>query len=157
LKKVFIAIIVMVAVLSIAGTGSWALLNDTETASATFTAGIWGPQNVLIDIKPDDATNTINPESNGVIKVAVLTTSDFDATYVDADRVWFGPLKAVPERWEITDIDNNLSLDMVLTFRTEDTGIRNGDTTVELIGFTLQNRDFKGVDAVRTVPFRDDE
>ena len=158
MKKLLISLLLLATVLSLAGFGSMAMLNDSEISTgSTFTAGTWGPQTVTIEIKADDDTNTINPNSNGVIKVAVLTTLDFNATYIDVDRVFFGPMMAVPESWEITDFDNDLDLDMVLTFRTQDTGLRNGDTQAQLIGCTVQNKEFKGVDTVRTVPLCNDE
>jgi predicted ribosomally synthesized peptide with SipW-like signal peptide len=152
-KKALLILMLLVTVLSLAGVGSSALLSDSEQASFTFTAGTWGAetQTVTIYVKQGDWA-PINPGSNGVIKVFILTDLDFDATYIDPDTVLFGRGKAVPERFEITDINNDLRRDMVLTFDTEDTGIRSGDTEVELTGFTVDNKEFKGVGTVRTVP-----
>jgi len=45
---------------------------------------------VEIDIKPGSYPNSINPNSNGVIPVAILTTPSFDATTVDPLSVKFG-------------------------------------------------------------------
>ena len=36
-----------------------------------------------IDIKPGSDPNPINPGSNGLIPVAILSSEDFDATTVD--------------------------------------------------------------------------
>lgn len=46
---------------------------------------------VDIDIKPGSFPNTINPKSERVIPVAILTTDTFDATTVDPLSVKFGP------------------------------------------------------------------
>ena len=43
---------------------------------------------VDIDIKPGSTPNTINLGSNGVIPVAILSNDTFDATLVDADKVF---------------------------------------------------------------------
>ena len=42
---------------------------------------------VPIDIRPGDYPNNINLRSKGAIPVAILSTSDFDATTVDPDTV----------------------------------------------------------------------
>jgi predicted ribosomally synthesized peptide with SipW-like signal peptide len=147
-----IGLMVMAVALSAVGTGSLAMLRDSETAAATFTAGTWGPQTVAINIEPDGDNSAINPEIDGTIKVAILTGFDFDALSIDVNRVFFGPGRAVPADREIIDADNDGDMDMVMSFRTQDTGIKNGDTQAELTGVTLQNKDFKGVTALRTVP-----
>jgi hypothetical protein len=46
---------------------------------------------VALDTKPRSFPNAINPNSNGVIPVAILTTDAFDATTVDPLSVEFGP------------------------------------------------------------------
>jgi hypothetical protein len=43
---------------------------------------------VTIDIKPGSYPNSINLGSNGVVPVAILSTSDFDATLISADTVF---------------------------------------------------------------------
>jgi predicted ribosomally synthesized peptide with SipW-like signal peptide len=151
-RIVLFGLLTLALVLGVAGTGSLAMFNDKETAAATFTAGTWGPQTVMIDIKPGEADNTVNPGSNGVLKVAVLTDAGFDALKIDPHRIYFGPGQAVPKSWDISDVETDGDWDIVFTFRMEDTGIRSGDTQAELNGFTIQNREFKGVDVLRTVP-----
>jgi predicted ribosomally synthesized peptide with SipW-like signal peptide len=150
-KKLLLILMLLVTVLSLAGVGSRALLSDSEQATFTFTAGTWGAQTVTIYVKQGDWA-PINPGSNGVIKVFILTDLDFDATYIDPGTVLFGRGKAAPVRFEITDVNNDLRRDMVFTFRTEDTGICSGDTEVELTGSTVDNKEFIGVGTVRTVP-----
>jgi len=148
----------LAAVLSVAGVGSLAYFTDSETSTGnTFTAAVWGPIVVQIDIKPGSNPNSINPDSEGVIPVAILTTPDFDAYFVDAETVRFGPLGAWAEHWALEDVDGDGDEDMILHFRTQDTGIRAGDTEAELTGKTWDGMDIYGSDSVRTVPPWDDE
>jgi hypothetical protein len=51
---------------------------------------------VQIDIKPGGTPNAINPRDQGVIPVAVLSSSTFDATQLDPATVRFGNSGAVP-------------------------------------------------------------
>jgi len=112
---------------------------------------------IEIDIKPGSFPNSINLKSKGVIPVAILTTEDFDATTVDADTVRFGPNEAekVHKRAHVQDADGDGDLDMVLHFKTQDTGIAPGDTEACLTGQTYDGLPIVGCDSVRIVPDRD--
>jgi hypothetical protein len=109
---------------------------------------------VEIDIKPGSFPNSINPNSKGVIPVAILTTGDFDATTVDASTVEFGPNGAaiIHQNAHLEDVDGDGDIDMVLHFRTQDTGIAHGDTEASLSGETFDGVDILGTDSIRTVP-----
>lgn len=134
MKRILFSLMTLVAVLSVAGVGSLAHLTDTETSAGnTFTAAVWSIE-VEIDIKPGSYPNSINPDSEGVIPVAILTTAIFDAADVDASTVRFGPAEAWAEQWALEDVDNDGDEDMILHFRTQDTGIKAGDTEAELVG-----------------------
>ena len=148
----------LAAVLTVAGTGAFAYFSDTEASIGnTFTAGTWGPIEVEIDIKPGSFPNSINPDSEGVIPVAILTTAEFDASVVDGETVRFGPLGAWAENWALEDVDSDGDEDMILHFRTQETGIMAGDTEAELRGETVHGWAIHGSDSVRTVPPWDDE
>lgn len=159
MKRILFSLMMLAAVLSVAGFGSLAHLADTETSTGNiFTAAEWGVIRVEIDIKPGSNPNSINPDSEGVIPVAILTTYDFDAYYVDAETVRFGPAGAwAEEDWALEDVDGDGDLDMILHFRTQDTGIIAGDVQAELVGKTLDGTDIRGSDSVRTVPPWDGE
>ena len=101
---------------------------------------------VSIDIKPGSDPNSINCRHNGVIPVAILTTSDFDATTVDPSTVGFGPSAA-----SATHVDGDGDMDMVLHFRQQDTGIACGDEEACLTGETTDGTAIEGCDAIRTV------
>jgi len=123
----------------------------------------WQPLLVIpvdIDIKPGGDPNSISLGSGGVIPVAVLTTSDFDATTVDPSTVCFGDAEAPAERdcsekdgrGHLEDADADGDQDMVLHYETPQTGIDPGDTEACLTGETLDGTAMEGCDAVRIVP-----
>ena len=143
----------MATVLSAVGAGSLAYFSDTETSSGnTFTAGVWGPIEVQIDIMPGSDINPINSGQGGVIPVAILTTADFDASNVDAGTVRFGPDEAQAVHSALEDVDGDGDIDMILHFDTLATGIATGDTQAELVGETFGGIAIHGIDSVRTVP-----
>ena len=118
---------------------------------------------VTIDIKPGSFPNSINPGSQGVIPVAILTTStaqgdplDFDATTVDPLSVTFGPDGATEAhgRGHIEDVDGDGDLDLVLHFNTQETGIQCGDTSASLTGTTFSGFAISGSDSIVTVGCR---
>jgi len=151
LKPTLFSLMALAAVLSLAGAGSFAYFSDIETSTGnTFSAGTCGPAE--IDIKPGSFPNSIDPDSKGVIPVAILTTDDFDAATVDAETVRFGPDKAKAEHWALEDVDDDGDEDMILHFRTQDTGIAAGDTEAELAGKTVDGWEISDSDSVRTVP-----
>lgn len=108
-------------------------------------------QIVDTDIKPGSEPNSINLKSNGIIPVAILTTPSFDATQVDVTTVKFGPDQAQEThgKGHLEDIDSDGDLDLVLHFKTQETGIENGDTQVCLTGATLEGTSIEGCDLVR--------
>lgn len=106
-----------------------------------------------IDIKPGSDPNDVDPESKGVIPVAVLSTEAFDATQVDPLSVAFGPSGAAEahERSHIEDIDDDGDADVILHFKTQETGIHCGDIEATLTGMTFGGEAITGSDAINTV------
>jgi hypothetical protein len=108
---------------------------------------------VALDIKPGTVPNPINPKSHGVIPVAILTTSTFDATTVDPMSVRFGPrgAKEAHNKGHIEDVNRDGEPDLVLHFKIQATGITCGDTSASLTGETRDGDPIQGSDAITTV------
>jgi hypothetical protein len=108
---------------------------------------------VRLDIKPGESSNSINPRSNGVIPVAILTTDSFDATTVDSTTVLFGTTgtEAAPVQSALQDVDGDGDTDMILHFNTQDTGIECGDASASLTGETFGGQMIEGSDSISTV------
>jgi hypothetical protein len=108
---------------------------------------------VTIDVKPGSDPNTINPLSKGVIPVAILSIGNFDATQVDASSVEFGPngAKETHGQGHVEDVDGDGVPDMMLHFKTQETGIQCGDTEATLTGETFGGEKFMGTDSIQTV------
>lgn len=119
-----------------------------------------------IDIDPGAFPNAINPlRSNGVVAVAVFTTSivdgdsvDFDATTIDIAQTTFGQtgLELNFEKHgtlHLSDIDGDGDTDAVLHFATKhpSSGILCSDTIAVIQGKTLGGADFMGIDSIKTV------
>jgi uncharacterized repeat protein (TIGR01451 family) len=135
---------------------------------------------VAINIKPGSDPNSINPKNKGVIPVAVLTTEPgeyglplgFDATRIDPLSVRFGPRAEVwaetggafesherghiEDAYELDERTRDGDLDMVLHFRTRESGIERGDLEACVKGDWVDGdgnvHTFFGCDAVRTPP-----
>ncbi len=91
---------------------------------------------VKIEIKPGDGSSPLNPDSRGVLPVAVLSTGDFDAGTVDPATVTLGNDDGddtqVAERpngtlmSSLQDVDGDGLIDLVVMFRTQSL-VANGD------------------------------
>jgi hypothetical protein len=108
---------------------------------------------VEIDIKPGSDQNSINMTSNGVIPVAIITTDNFDATLVDPLSVEFGPSGALEAhgKGHVEDVDEDGDLDLVLHFKTKETGINYGDIEAYLTGKTFEGQNIEGFDSINIV------
>jgi hypothetical protein len=104
---------------------------------------------VVIDIKPGNYPNSINLKSKGVAPVAVLTTSEFDASTVAPSTVILAG--ASPVRWTMKDVDYDGDLDMLFHFKTEDLMLNENSTEAILIGSTQNGVPIKGTDTINIV------
>ena len=114
-------------------------------------------RSVTIDIKPGSPENTVNLGSQGVTKVAILSTLDFDATTVDALSVELADAQVKVKGngqplTTIQDVNNDGFADLVLHMETEGFELTDGDTEATLTGETLDGEAIEGTDVVRVVP-----
>jgi hypothetical protein len=129
--------------------GAAGALASVEVGTPTLT--------VQIDVKPGSVTNPINPCSSGVLPIAVLSTSSFDARTVDPNTVMVGTahvrltgrdgIATSPE-----DVDGDGDLDLVVHVLTTELGLRQADVTLTLTGTTFDGRPIKGTDSIAIVP-----
>ena len=138
--------------------GQWLTATATDPANNTSEFSkcdveVAGAEFIDIDIKPGSDPNAINPRSKGVIPVAILTTESFNAQIVDPSTVQFGPSGAgIGHRSaHLQDVDEDGDLDLVLHFRTQQTGIACGDTTASLTGETFGGIPIQGSQNIVTV------
>ncbi|WP_282013809.1 hypothetical protein [Marinifilum flexuosum] len=105
---------------------------------------------VEMDVKPGSDVNPINLKSKGVIPVAILTTDYFDATMVDCTTVKFGPanIGIVHDDGHLEDVDQDGDIDLILHFKTSESGITQTDTEVVLTGETYDGVNFMGTDLI---------
>lgn len=109
-----------------------------------------------IDVRPGSTCNPVAPNSHGVIPVAVLSSAEIDARDLDVASLRLGPDGAAPlgGRGVYLDVDRDGELDLLVLFRTQETGIRCGDTTVGLTGATDTGVPIAGEDSIVTVGCR---
>ena len=107
---------------------------------------------VDLDIKPRGFPNGINPFGNGMTPVAILTTQIFDAAMVNPATVRFGRngTETTPVRFSLEDVDGDGDVDLILHFRTSDTGIQCGDISASMTGQTFSGQRIEGFDSVKT-------
>jgi hypothetical protein len=108
---------------------------------------------VPIDIKPGSTRNTVNLKSKGVVPVAILSTETFDAASANILTVVFGPdgAQEAHGKAHVEDVNGDALPDLMLHFKTQDTGIQCGDTEASLIGMTYYGDAFEGSDAIMIV------
>ena len=114
---------------------------------------------VVVDIKPDSADNTINLGSMGVIPVGIFSTADFDATQVDPWTVELaGAGVAVRGKGSkllssAKDLNGDGLLDLEVKVETEnlDPGSFQ-DGAANLTGQTYDGLEIQGQDSITIVP-----
>ena len=125
-----------------------------DPSTGLFTTAKTKP--VLIDVKPGNKRNVINPREKGSIWVAILSDttsgSSFDpSSQVDIPTVEFGPRGAMAIQHKVKDINKDGLGDLLLRFKVSQTGISCGDTEATLVGETFDGLSFIGTDSIETV------
>jgi len=127
---------------------------DSTNDDASSTNVVFLP--VAIDVQPGIRPNMINVAKGGVIPVAILTTSSFNATTIISSSVCFGGDGNASERdcteahgaGHLQDVDKDKDIDMMLHYEARETGIDPGDTKACLTGLTTGGVNVYGCDAI---------
>ena len=114
---------------------------------------------VDIDVKPGSDTNSINLGSNGVIPVAILSSSTFDATQVHPDTVELGGAgvavrgKGNKSMAHAVDVNADGLIDLVAQVETENLDESSfQDGFIILTGETYGGIKIQGSDVLTIVP-----
>jgi len=142
-------------------------LADPSAAGVPGTRYSWWDDVVLresgvevdLDVKPGEVPNAVNLAGNGFLPVAVLSTPEFDATFLDLHTAVLGdPLLGQwvsPARSQFSDADNDQDLDAVFFFKLTDLvaagAINEGSEQLFFSGKTLDDKDAFGSDWIRIV------
>lgn len=113
---------------------------------------------VDIDVKPGSNTNPVNLSSKGKLTVAILSSPDFDAAFIDESTVLFaGASVALRGKAAfmsgMEDVNGDGLIDLVLHFATQDLDPDSLDTGFGLLtGQTFDGTEIEGIDLVDLVP-----
>jgi outer membrane protein assembly factor BamB len=103
---------------------------------------------VTIDIKPGSFPNSINLKSKGVVPLAIISSSDFDATTVIPGSVSFAGSTDLQHN-HIEDVNSDGLLDLVLHFNTQSLSLlQSGSIIGALTGNTTDEKKVFGQDSI---------
>jgi hypothetical protein len=119
--------------------GAWEQLFvfDTTTGAATLVGGRYTDVRGLaylsdaiqidLDVRPHQARDHVNTRSRGLLPVAILGTPGLDVREVDVSTLGFGPGQArVEKRPKLRDVTRDGELDLIVRFRSNETGLEPG-------------------------------
>jgi hypothetical protein len=119
------------------------------------TTVVVGPQQVEVDVKPTDPTNSLDVTNRLEVPVMVRSTPDFDPASLDLSTVCFGDDTTDPANSDCSvgevrfvDFDGDGDEDMLALFQVPESGIDVGDTEACLAGRTKDGIDVKGCDTL---------
>ena len=104
------------------------------------------PLMVGVDIKPADAVNVIKLSARGTIPVAVLSTSEFDASRFRPEMAHLNDASlpmdcngATAVRWNGSDVNGDGLTDWVFFFRYQDLNLTSSSTAATLMAHGSYN------------------
>ncbi len=112
---------------------------------------------IAIDIRPGNSANALNPNSNGVLPVAILGSHDFRVELADLSTVRLAGAAVQRKRdgraFAIySDVNADGIDDLTVQFDVSAMQIGSGTDRIELTGETVDGERFAGEDRVRIVP-----
>ena len=129
--------------------------------------GITPPVQVEIDIKPGSDPNCFNNNGNGVIPVAILTTSGADGDAFDFGAATVDPFTLALDgagvrvkgksnnAGSLEDVDGDGDLDLVVQIADTDGTYSSGTSTATLTGQTIGGTPIQGTDSVCITQYAD--
>ena len=111
-------------------------------------------QPLQLDIRPGSDENPINPNSMGLVPVAILGDDSFDVADVDVTTLAFGPDGAAPAHamvGHLEGVNDDGLTDLVTHYRQKETGLAPGDTEACISGALNDGTPIEGCDAVRVL------
>ncbi len=105
---------------------------------------------VVVDIKPGNADNVVNYKKKGALKIAILSTDDFDASEVDGSTMKIGSVSA--NKAKVKDVNDDGLDDMELEWRVEDLA-DEGEIDADTTSLTLHGMLNNGVDCIYGTDF----
>ena len=107
-------------------------------------------QGLSLDVIPGSDDNIIGVEdTNRLIPVALLGAETFSLAAIDPASLAFGPAgAAIAKNVRVEDVDFDGIEDLVVQFRSRDTGIERGATEVCLVGASIDGISFRLCQAI---------
>ena len=122
------------------------------------------PTHVTIDIKPGNAQNRVKLSSHGTLAVAVITTTNFDASQFVPDMAHLNDATiamaeactgASAQHWSLDDENGDGRLDLVFFFKIQDLNLTLSSTAATLMAHGSYHgveTHIEGTDTVKVVP-----
>lgn len=111
---------------------------------------------INIDIKPGSGERApVNPKSRGKIPVALLSSSEFNATIADKTSLTFGATgdeRSLSHCGDVKDVNGDGHLDLVCHFMNQAAGFKPGDLEGIVRGRAGDGRAFEGRGLLKVVP-----
>ena len=130
--------------------------SNNETWALDFSTPV---QPISVDIRPGSRENPVNPDADGTLPVALLSSRELDAAEIDLGRTsCAGAGILVDGRGdrpvERRDVDGDGRVDVVVHFDVRAMQLGAEDTAATVRGVTLEGLPVRGTDRVRVVPSR---
>jgi hypothetical protein len=158
-RTMFVVGAVLGVLLSLAVGSAGAALEGTSADGLVLLDGVvpTGVE-VAIDIRPGSECNPVNPRSNGVLPVGILSSETFDATEADPATVFLegAPIASRSQHDKFLaseeDVNGDGWVDLVVKFETELLELVTPTGSAVLVGLTFDEEPFWGQDTFRLVP-----